>query len=89
MKVVYDKKTGYIYTTSLSIDIDPAVLDVEIPSGQLLSRIVIEKGKEPKPEFFRDESKETMEQLKKDLEELKTKQLTTDLAVAELTSSME
>ena len=84
MKVVYDKKTGYIYTTSLSIDIDPAVLDVEIPPGQLLSRISVD-GKEPRPEFYKDKTGEAMEELKQKLEELNAKQQTTDLALAELT----
>ena len=84
MKVIYDKKTGYIYTTSLNADVDPAVLDVEIPPGQLLSRISVE-GKEPKAEFYKDKSQETMEELKQKLEELNAKQQTTDLALAELT----
>ena len=84
MKVIYDKRTGYIYTTSLNIDIDPAVLDVEIPPGQLLSRISVE-GKEPKAEFYKDKTGEAMEELKQKLEELNAKQQTTDLALAELT----
>lgn len=84
MKVIYDKRTGYIYTTSLNVDVDPAVLDVEIPPGQLLSRISVE-GKEPKAEFYKDKSQETMEELKQKLEELNAKQQTTDLALAELT----
>ena len=84
MKVIYDKKTGYIYTTSLSANVDPAVLDVEVPAGQLLSRISVE-GKEPRPEFYKDKSNEAMEELKQKLEELNAKQQTTDLALAELT----
>lgn len=85
MKVVYDKKTGYIYTTSLNADVEPAALDVEVPAGQLLSRIVVEKGKEPQPEFYKDKSNEAMKELKQKLEELNAKQQTTDLALAELT----
>ena len=84
MKVIYDKRTGYIYTTSLNVDVDPAVLDVEIPPGQLLSRISVE-GKEPKAEFYKDKTGEAMEELKQKLEELNAKQQTTDLALTELT----
>lgn len=84
MKVIYDKKTGYIYTTSLNTDVEPAVLDVEIPPGQLLSRISVD-GKEPKAEFYKDKTGEAMEELKQKLEELNAKQQTTDLALAELT----
>ena len=84
MKVIYDKKTGYIYTTSLNVDVDPAVLDVEVPAGQLLARISVD-GKEPRPEFYKDKTGEAMEELKQKLEELNAKQQTTDLALAELT----
>ncbi len=84
MKVIYNKKTGYIYTTSLDTDVEPAVLDVDIPQGQLLARISVD-GKEPKVEFYKDKTSETMEELKQKLEELNAKQQTTDLALAELT----
>ncbi len=84
MKVIYDKRTGYIYTTSLNADVEPVVLDVEVPAGQLLARISVD-GKEPRPEFYKDKTGEAMEELKQKLEELNAKQQTTDLALAELT----
>lgn len=90
MKVIYDKKTGYIYTTAYTDgEINPAVLDVDVPSSYLISKIKVEDGKEPVPEFYKTTEQVQLEELKKVFEdkvnELTEKLNTTDLAVAELT----
>lgn len=88
MKAIYDKKTGYIFTTAMfDNEIEPSVLDVEVPLGQTLSRIIIEEGKEPRAEFFKTNEQIALENMKEKLKEIEKKQETTDLALVELTMS--
>lgn len=86
MKIIYDKITGYIYTTAyIGGEITPAVIEVDNPGNLLVSKVVIEEGKEPRVEFFENLENAKLKELEEKLEELKHKQQTTDLALAEFT----
>lgn len=45
MKIIYDRTTGAIYTTVINTEnIDPAVMDVEVPAGKALAKIEVKDG---------------------------------------------
>lgn len=86
MKIIYDKITGYIYTTAyIGGEITPTVIEIDNPQNLLVSKVVIEEGKEPRVEFFENPENAKLKELEEKLEELKHKQQTTDLALAEFT----
>lgn len=45
MKIIYDRVTGAMYATVINEgDIDPAVMDVEVPAGKALAKIEVKDG---------------------------------------------
>ena len=85
MKVIYDKKTGYIYTTAyIGGEITPAVIEVDNPQNLLVSKVVIEEGKEPRVEFYENPEQTKLKELEDKISDLTHKQQSTDLALTEL-----
>ena len=89
MKVIYDEK-GDIFYQMQDTAPDPVGglrFDmVEVPPGKLLVRFDMTDGT-AKPVFI-DRPLTQEEELRKEIEELRTKQQTTDLALVELSTNL-
>lgn len=89
MKVIFDEQ-GNIYHQMIDIAPDPTgslkFTQVDVPIGKNLVRFEMKDGKaEP---VFLDRPLTQEEQLAKEIEELKSKQQTTDLALVELSTNL-
>ena len=89
MKVIFDGK-GNIYHQMMDIAPDPSgalkFARVDVPVGKTLVRFDVDGDKiEP---IYIDRPLTQEEQLTKEIEELKSKQQTTDLALVELSTSL-
>lgn len=89
MKVIYDEQ-GNIYYQMMDVAPDPVgslkFIKVDVPIGKNLVRLDVDGDKiEP---IYIDRPLTQEEQLAKEIEELKSKQQTTDLALVELSTSL-
>ena len=89
MKVIYDEQ-GNIYYQMMDVAPDPVgglkLIKVDVPIGKNLIRPDVDGDKiEP---IYIDRPLTQEEQLAKEIEELKSKQQTTDLALVELSTSL-
>lgn len=89
MKVIYDEQ-GNIYYQMMDVAPDPVgglkFIKVDVPIGKNLIRFDVDGDKiEP---IYIDRPLTQEEQLAKEIEELKSKQQTTDLALVELSTSL-
>lgn len=89
MKVIYDEQ-GTIYYQMMDVAPDPSgalkFIKVDVPIGKNLVRLDVDGDKiEP---IYVDRPLTQEEQLTKEIEELKSKQQTTDLALVELSANL-
>lgn len=89
MKVIYDEQ-GNIYYQMMDVAPDPVgglkFIKVDVPIGKNLVRLDVDGDKiEP---IYIDRPLTQEEQLAKEIEELKSKQQTTDLALVELSANL-
>lgn len=89
MKVIYDEQ-GNIYYQMMDVAPDPIgvlkFIKVDVPIGKNLVRLDVDGDKiEP---IYIDRPLTQEEQLTKEIEELKSKQQTTDLALVELSANL-
>lgn len=89
MKVIYDEQ-GTIYYQMMDVAPDPVgslkFIKVDVPIGKNLIRFDVDGDKiEP---IYIDRPLTQEEQLTKEIEELKSKQQTTDLALVELSTNL-
>ena len=89
MKVIFDQK-GNIYYQMMDIAPDPSgalrFAKIDVPIGKNLVRLDVDGDKiEP---IYIDRPLTQEEQLTKEIEELKSKQQTTDLALVELSTNL-
>ena len=89
MKVIYDEQ-GTIYYQMMDVAPDPSgalrFAKIDVPIGKNLIRFDVDGDKiEP---IYIDRPLTQEEQLTKEIEELKSKQQTTDLALVELSTSL-
>lgn len=89
MKVIFDEK-GNIYYQMMDIAPDPSgalrFAKIDVPIGKNLVRLDVDGDKiEP---IYIDRPLTQEEQLTKEIEELKSKQQTTDLALVELSTNL-
>lgn len=89
MKVIYDEQ-GNIYYQMMDVAPDPVgslkFIKVDVPIGKNLIRFDVDGDKiEP---IYIDRPLNQEEQLTKEIEELKSKQQTTDLALVELSTNL-
>lgn len=89
MKVIFDEQ-GTIYYQMMDVAPDPSgalkFIKVDVPIGKNLVRLDVDGDKiEP---IYIDRPLTQEEQLAKEIEELKSKQQTTDLALVELSTSL-
>lgn len=89
MKVIYDEQ-GNIYYQMMDVAPDPVgglkFIKVDVPIGKNLIRFDVDGDKiEP---IYIDRPLTQEEQLTKEIEELKSKQQTTDLALVELSTNL-
>ncbi len=89
MKVIFDEK-GNIYYQMMDVAPDPVgglkFIKVDVPVGKTLVRFDVDGDKiEP---IYIDRPLTQEEQLAKEIEELKSKQQTTDLALVELSTNL-
>ena len=89
MKVIFDEK-GNIYYQMMDVAPDPVgglkFIKVDVPIGKNLIRFDVDGDKiEP---IYIDRPLTQEEQLTKEIEELKSKQQTTDLALVELSTNL-
>lgn len=89
MKVIFDEQ-GNIYYQMMDVAPDPVgslkFIKVDVPIGKNLVRLDVDGDKiEP---IYIDRPLTQEEQLAKEIEELKSKQQTTDLALVELSTSL-
>lgn len=89
MKVIFDEK-GTIYYRMMDIAPDPngalRFAKIDVPIGKNLVRLDVDGDKiEP---IYIDRPLTQEEQLAKEIEELKSKQQTTDLALVELSTNL-
>lgn len=89
MKVIYDEQ-GNIYYQMMDVAPDPVgglkFIKVDVPIGKNLIRFDVDGDKiEP---IYIDRPLTQEEQLAKEIEELKSKQQTTDLALIELSTNL-
>jgi hypothetical protein len=89
MKVIYDEQ-GNIYYQMMDVAPDPVgglkFIKIDVPIGKNLVRLDVDGDKiEP---IYIDRPLTQEEQLIKEIEELKSKQQTTDLALVELSTSL-
>lgn len=89
MKVIYDEQ-GNIYYQMMDVAPDPVgglkFIKVDVPIGKNLVRLDVDGDKiEP---IYIDRPLTQEEQLTKEIEELKSKQQTTDLALVELSTNL-
>lgn len=89
MKVIYDEQ-GNIYYQMMDVAPDPVgglkFIKVDVPIGKNLVRLDVDGDKiEP---IYIDRPLTQEEQLTKEIEELKSKQQTTDLALVELSTNI-
>ena len=89
MKVIYDEQ-GNIYYQMMDVAPDPVgglkFIKVDVPIGKNLVRLDVDGDKiEP---IYIDRPLTQEEQLAKEIEELKSKQQTTDLALVELSTNL-
>ena len=89
MKVIYDEQ-GNIYYQMMDVAPDPVgglkFIKVDVPIGKNLVRLDVDGDKiEP---IYIDRPLTQEEQLAKEIEELRTKQQTTDLALVELSTNL-
>lgn len=89
MKVIYDEQ-GNIYYQMMDVAPDPSgalrFAKIDVPIGKNLIRFDVDGDKiEP---IYIDRPLTQEEQLTKEIEELKSKQQTTDLALVELSTNL-
>ena len=89
MKVIFDEQ-GTIYYQMMDVAPDPVgglkFIKVDVPVGKTLVRFDVDGDKiEP---IYIDRPLTQEEQLTKEIEELKSKQQTTDLALVELSTNL-
>lgn len=89
MKVIYDSQ-GNIYHQMMDVAPDPSgalrFAKIDVPTGKNLVRFNIDGDKiEP---VYLDRPLTQEEQLAKEIEDLKSKQQTTDLALVELSTNL-
>lgn len=89
MKVIYDEQ-GNIYYQMMDVAPDPVgglrFIKIDVPIGKNLVRLDVDGDKiEP---IYIDRPLTQEEQLAKEIEELKSKQQTTDLALVELSTNL-
>ncbi len=89
MKVIFDEK-GNIYYQMMDVAPDPSgalrFAKIDVPIGKNLIRFDVDGDKiEP---IYIDRPLTQEEQLTKEIEELKSKQQTTDLALVELSTNL-
>lgn len=89
MKVIFDEQ-GTIYYQMMDVAPDPSgalkFIKVDVPIGKNLVRLDVDGDKiEP---IYIDRPLTQEEQLTKEIEELKSKQQTTDLALVELSANL-
>lgn len=89
MKVIYDEQ-GNIYYQMMDVAPDPVgslkFIKVDVPIGKNLIRFDVDGDKiEP---IYIDRPLNQEERLTKEIEELKSKQQTTDLALVELSTNL-
>lgn len=89
MKVIFDEQ-GNIYYQMMDVAPDPVgglkFIKVDVPIGKNLVRLDVDGDKiEP---IYIDRPLTQEEQLAKEIEELKSKQQTTDLALVELSTNL-
>ena len=89
MKVIFDEK-GNIYYQMMDVAPDPSgalrFAKIDVPIGKNLVRLDVDGDKiEP---IYIDRPLTQEEQLTKEIEELKSKQQTTDLALVELSTNL-
>jgi len=89
MKVIFDEK-GNIYHQMMDVAPDPSgalrFTKIDVPTGKNLVRFNIDGDKiEP---VYLDRPLTQEEQLAKEIEDLKSKQQTTDLALVELSTNL-
>lgn len=89
MKVIYDEQ-GNIYYQMMDVAPDPVgglkFIKIDVPIGKNLIRFDVDGDKiEP---IYIDRPLTQEEQLTKEIEELKSKQQTTDLALVELSTNL-
>ena len=89
MKVIYDEQ-GTIYYQMMDVAPDPSgalrFAKIDVPIGKNLIRFDVDGDKiEP---IYIDRPLTQEEQLTKEIEELKSKQQTTDLALVELSTNL-
>ena len=89
MKVIFDEK-GTIYYQMMDVAPDPSgalrFAKIDVPIGKNLIRFDVDGDKiEP---IYIDRPLTQEEQLTKEIEELKSKQQTTDLALVELSTNL-
>lgn len=89
MKVIFDEQ-GNIYYQMMDVAPDPVgglkFIKVDVPIGKNLVRLDVDGDKiEP---IYIDRPLTQEEQLAKEIEELKSKQQTTDLALVELSTNI-
>ena len=89
MKVIFDEK-GTIYYQMMDVAPDPSgalrFAKIDVPAGKNLIRFDVDGDKiEP---IYIDRPLTQEEQLTKEIEELKSKQQTTDLALVELSTNL-
>mgnify|MGYP000861320183 FL=1 len=89
MKVIFDEK-GNIYHQMMDVAPDPSgalrFAKIDVPTGKNLVRFNIDGDKiEP---VYLDRPLTQEEQLAKEIEDLKSKQQTTDLALVELSTNL-
>lgn len=89
MKVIFDEK-GNIYHQMMDVAPDPngvlKFIKVDVPAGKTLVRFDVD-GDRIEPIYI-DRPLTQEEQLAKEIEELKSKQQTTDLALVELSTNL-
>ena len=89
MKVIHDS-SGYIYHQMMDTAQDPQgelkFLKIEVPPGKILVRFDTTDGT-AKPVYI-DRPLTQEEELRKEIEELRAKQQTTDLALVELSTNL-
>jgi len=89
MKVIFDEQ-GTIYYQMMDVAPDPVgglkFIKVDVPAGKTLVRFDVDGDKiEP---IYIDRPLTQEEQLAKEIEDLKSKQQTTDLALVELSTNL-
>lgn len=89
MKVIFDKQ-GTIYYQMMDVAPDPngalKFIKVDVPAGKTLIRFDVD-GDRIEPIYI-DRPLTQEEQLAKEIEDLKSKQQTTDLALVELSTNL-